>query len=466
MMDETEARQAGGGWRDVLADRHFPAFMLLCFGIWLHAADSMLTATVIPVLVVDIGGAEFIAWTMALYVLASIVAGSAAGLAARRLGMKAAICGGALVYGLGCAVSAMAPDMAVMLLGRAMQGFGGGAMVALAYVALTALFPAPMWPRLYACISGIWGGASLCGPLIGGLFAEAGLWRGAFWAFGGQAALLLLAFVVLLPRTAPEDGVLPSVPWGRLGLVTLGVLGIAVAGILLAVAPALIAGLGGIAVLAIAAAIDRRQPHRILPRGTFGRGAVAGAGYLMILGLSIATMPFTTYGPILMEQIHGTGPLVVGYVIAAESIAWTITSIAVSGAPPAWERRLILGGAAIITIGMIGLGWAVPEGGLWPTLVFASLQGGGAGLCWSFVTRRIVHAVADREKSLAAAAVPTVQLLGYALGAAGAGIIANAGGLGTDPNPVTALAAAPWIFLLFTPFALAGIEAARRLTRA
>ncbi len=455
-----------GGWRDVLADRHFPAFMLLCFGIWLHAADSMLTATVIPVLVVDIGGAEFIAWTMALYVLASIVAGSAAGLAARRLGMKAAICGGALVYGLGCAVSALAPDMAVMLVGRAMQGFGGGAMVALAYVALTALFPARMWPRLYACISGIWGGASLCGPLIGGLFAEAGLWRGAFWAFGGQAALLLLLFLVFLPRTAPEDGVQPAVPWGRLGLVALGVLGIAVAGILLSVAPALIAGLGGIAVLAVAAGIDRRQPRPILPRGAFGRGSVAGAGYLMILGLSIATMPFTTYGPILMEQIHGTGPLVVGYVIAAESIAWTITSVSVSGAGPAWERRLILGGASIITLGMIGLGWAVPYGGLWPTLVFAALQGGGAGFCWSFVTRRIVHAVAGEEKTLAAAAVPTVQLLGYALGAAGAGIIANAGGLGTDPNPVTALATAPLIFLLFAPFALAGIEAARRATRA
>lgn len=464
-MSESVVKREEGGWGAVLADRHFPAFLLLCFGIWLHAADSMLTATVIPVLVVDIGGAEFIAWTMALYVLASIVAGSAAGLAARRLGMKAAICGGAIVYGLGCAVSALAPDMAVMLVGRAMQGFGGGAMVALAYVALTALFPAAMWPRLYACISGIWGGASLCGPLIGGLFAEAGLWRGAFWAFAGQAAVLLIAFLVFLPRTAPEDGVQPAVPWGRLGLVALGVLGIAVAGILLAVAPALIAGLGGIAVLVVAAGIDRKQPRPILPRGAFGRGSVAGAGYLMILGLSIATMPFTTYGPILMEQIHGTGPLVVGYVIAAESIAWTITSVSVSGAGPAWERRLILGGATVITLGMIGLGWAVPYGGLWPTLVFASLQGGGAGFCWSFVTRRIVHAVGDEEKTLAAAAVPTVQLLGYALGAAGAGIIANAGGLGTDPSPATALAAGPWIFLLFAPFAFAGIEAARRATR-
>lgn len=465
-MSNEAVPAADGSWKAILSNRHFPAFILLCFGIWLHAADTMLTATVVPVLVADIGGAEFIAWTMALYVLASIVAGSASGLAARRLGMKVAISAGAGLYGLGCAVSALAPDMAVMLAGRVLQGFGGGALVALAYVALTELFPAPTWPRLYACISAMWGGASLSGPLIGGLFAEAGLWRAAFWAFGAQALLLFVAFLWRLPRSAPAAGPEAVVPWGRLGLVTLGVLGVAVAGITGAVLPAVIAGLGGLAVLGLAVRIDRGAAQHILPAGTFARGALAGTGYFMVLTLSIATMPFTTYGPLLMEQIHGTRPLVVGYVIAAESIAWTVTAILVSGSGPAWERRLIRLGATIITIGIAGLGWAVPYDGIWSTLVFASLQGGGAGLCWMFVTRRVVQSVAEADRTLAAAALPTIQLLGYALGAAGSGIIANGFGLGAAPTPATALAAGPWVFLLFVPIAVAGVAAARRVARA
>ncbi|PWR20579.1 MFS transporter [Zavarzinia compransoris] len=461
----TPAIPAEDSWAAILRQRHFPAFALLCLGVWLHAADTMLTATAIPAVVADIGGGAYIAWTLAVYVLASIVAGAGAGLAARRYSMRAALSAAAGLYGLGCAISALAPDMAVMLAGRACQGFGGGAIVALTYVALTGLFPAAQWPKLYACISAIWGVASLCGPLIGGAFVEAGSWRGAFWAFAGQGLLLMAAFLLRLPGQAGTGAEAAGpLPFGRLGIVALGVLGIAAAGVIAAPLAALAAGGGGLALLGVAVGLDRRAPVAVLPRATFRAGPV-GAGYLTIAMLSLATMPFTVYGPILLDLIHGTRPLVVGYVIAAESLAWTATAIAVSGCRGRAERRAILAGAVVITIGIAGLGWGVPFGGIGAAAFFAVLQGGGAGLAWSFVTRRIVQAAGPGEQGIAAAAVPTVQLLGYALGAAGAGIVANSFGLGARPTAATALAAGPFVFWLFLPLALVGAAAARRLIR-
>ena len=108
----------------------------------------------------------------------------------------------ALLYAVGCAISALAPDMSAMLLGRLLQGWGGGWMVALSHVGITQLFPPARWPQLLAVISAVWGVSALLGPLIGGAFATAGLWRGGFWAFAAQALALAAAMPLLLGRRA------------------------------------------------------------------------------------------------------------------------------------------------------------------------------------------------------------------------------------------------------------------------
>ncbi|MDD3445116.1 MAG: hypothetical protein PHS60_06875, partial [Zavarzinia sp.] len=189
-------------------------------------------------------------------------------------------------------------------------------------------------------------------------------------------------------------------------------------------------------------------------------------GFLLVITLSTATMPFTVFGPILLETLHGVRPLAVGYVIAVEAVAWTLVAVVTAGATGRRERAAIVFGAAAAALAVVLSVWAVPFGGVWPSVAVAFLQGGGVGAVWAFATRRIVEAVVPEQRTLAAAAVPTVQLLGYALGAAGAGIVANARGLGADPGPTTALAAGPWVFVVLTPLAFAGFFAARRLVRA
>jgi len=79
----------------------------------------------------------------------------------------------ALVYGVGCAASALAPSMAVMLVGRIVQGLGGGAMLALSYVGVSLLFPERLWTHVLAIVSGVWGISSLVGPLVGAAFTLA-----------------------------------------------------------------------------------------------------------------------------------------------------------------------------------------------------------------------------------------------------------------------------------------------------
>ena len=61
----------------------------LCVGVWLHAADSLVTPTAVPAIVADIGGVAYVAWTIALYQIGAIVAGAATAPLCRRHGSEA-----------------------------------------------------------------------------------------------------------------------------------------------------------------------------------------------------------------------------------------------------------------------------------------------------------------------------------------------------------------------------------------
>ena len=102
---------------------------MLCAGIWLHAADSLVTATIAPAIIEDIGGVAFISWTIMLYEVGAIVAGAAAPMLGRRLGVKRVLRFAALAYGGGCLIAGFAPTMGVLLAGRLAQGCGGGMML-------------------------------------------------------------------------------------------------------------------------------------------------------------------------------------------------------------------------------------------------------------------------------------------------------------------------------------------------
>jgi MFS family permease len=181
---------------------------------------------------------------------------------------------------------------------------------------------------------------------------------------------------------------------------------------------------------------------------------------------SIATCSFAVYGPLILTSLHGISILTTGYIIAAEAIAWSILSIIVAGAPPQRERMIIVTGALMITGGIAGFAWAVPSGSIPLILICAVLQGGGFGVAWPFVTRIIVASAAPDERTVASSAVPTMQRIGYAVGAALTGIVANASGFSEGLTPRTAAGVASWIFLAFVPLGLIGCLAAVRVTGA
>ena len=437
----------------------------MCLGVWLHAADALVATTVMPSAIAEIGGLSYIYWTIALYELGSIIAGAVTGVGVVALGLRTAMMASALVYALGCAASALAPSMAVMLVGRLVQGLGGGAMLALSYVGVSQLFPERLWTRVLALVSGVWGVSSLFGPLVGGVFASAGLWRGAFWAFGAQA-LLLVALTPLLVgahRAPPAEA--GAIPGRQIAVLTVGVLVMSFAGVQTDVPAMAALTVAGLAVLAFVLRLEHGARARLFPPTPLSFGVPWGAGYAMVLALATATVSFTVYGPLLMMRLFDVSPLTAGFMIATESIAWTLAALAVARATPAQESRLIRIGALLVTAGIVALATTMPRGPVAALLPGGILQGAGFGISWAFVLRRIVAGVAEGERERASAAMPTLQMIGYAIGAAASGVVANALGL-TESAPVdVARVVGFWVFAAFLPLAFVGVAAAFRMAR-
>ncbi len=455
-------------WVTLWNSGELPRLCFISLGITFHAGAENMISTIMPAIVRDIGGVELNGWTFAIYEIGSIIAGAATGRLTTYWSVRSNMIVAALVFALGAFITALSPSMQVALAGRLLSGFGGGGLIALSYVAIQRYFPAAIWPQLMAILSMVWGIAAFGGPLYGAIIGTVFSWRWAFGIFGVAAIIFAGACVYFLrgePVHPASDRRLGRFPTFSLTLLALGITAIAAAGVETRpqFATALIvAGLVGITGFFLVDANNKSS--RLFPTGLFNPGTTVGSGMIMVAALSVSTCSFAYYGPLLLSALHDFSPLTTGLIIASESIAWAVLSILVANAPKHREAAIVRTGALMIAAGIAGFAWVVPSGSIAGIVFFAVLQGGGFGILWPFATRRVIEAALPNEEEITASGFATLQRIGYAIGGATAGIIANANGFSAGFTKAAATTAAVPVFLYFIPLAIAGCFAAFRLS--
>ena len=473
MPDEslaTSAPEALPAWRDLFTGRNAVYSLALGGSVALHAVNIYVAVTIMPSAVEDIGGLAYYAWATTLFVLASILGAALSGGLLNRAGARDAYAIAALVFAAGTLVCALAPAMPVLLAGRFVQGFGGGFLYALAYGVMRLVFAPQLWSRVIGLISAMWGFATLIGPAVGGIFAQMGAWRAAFWSLIPVAALFGLMAFVALPGRSGERQAREPLPLGQLLLLSVAVLLLSVGSIGHDRLWNVVSILGTVAVIGLLLAVESRATNRLLPTGALKLSAPLGAFYATIALLMIGMQP-NIFVPYLLQRLHAQPPLIAGYLAALLAIGWTSGSILSATWQDGGARRGVLGGPSLCLFGLGLLAFTMPmqsggsAGALLPISLGLLCIGFGIGLAWPHLVTGILQAASPHEQTLATAAMTTVQLAAAALGAAAAGVVANIAGIAQPGGVAGASRAAVWLFGSFTVIPMLCILTARR-TRA
>lgn len=426
---------AGDGWRDLFGPGARGPMTVLGGGVALYAINVYLTTSLLPSAVVEIGGMELYAWAMTVFLIASVITSMLVSRTLSGQGPRRSYWIALGLFGAGSLVAAVAPTMPVLLVGRGLQGLGGGLLAGLAFAVIRTVLPERLWRRAFGLLSAMWGVGNLVGPVLGGLFAQFGAWRGAFVLL----VISTLGIAFLVRRAMPDqhaDGEAnapAAVPVLSLVLLTLATTAVSVASI--NEEPVLRIGLIVVAVILVAGFViaERAGSVQVLPRRTFRRGSVLIWFYLSIAALAIGST-IETFLPLFGQRIGGLSPLGAGLLGASLSWGWSLASILSSGVSrPAATRVVRLVGPALVAIGLAGYtALQVTDPG--PVLIglwFVALIIAGTGIGMSFVQWMpavMASSTDPAESQQAAAGVNTVQLISNAFGSALAGLLVGLGG--------------------------------------
>lgn len=449
------AAENAASWSEFLKGRNAWRSIALAGGVALHAINVYIVTTILPTVIADIGGLTYYAWNTTLFVVASIVGSALAARFIQTLGPRRAYLLALAVFSLGSVLCALAPSMPILLAGRSVQGFGGGILFALSYALIRLVFEEHLWSRAMALVSGMWGIATLCGPAIGGVFAQSGHWRWAFWFLLPVALLLAVIVIGQLGKRSQQPPASTRPPFVTIGLLVASVLAISVASLSREWLWNLIGIATGLGLGVLIARRDKRAQVKLLPTGAYSLKTPLGRLYA-VMTLLIVAITAEIFVPYFLQVIHDLSPLSAGYLTAAMAGGWTVGSLFSAGKTGAGAERMIRLGPPLVCLALVVLAVMTPIGllldsaaGLGLYIVALAAVGLGIGLGWPHLLTRVFTAAKPGEETLASSSITTVQLYASALAAALAGVIANSAGLTEPGGVVGAQQAALWLFGLF-----------------
>ncbi len=417
------------------------------------AIDSTVVATAVPSIVGDLGGFTEFPWLFSIYLLTSAVTVPVYSKIADMRGRKAVILVGLAVFLAGSILCGLAWDMPSLIVARAVQGIGAGAILPMAITIIGDIYSVEERARVQGYVASVWGLASVVGPTLGGVFSQFDIWRGIFFL---NIPLCLLAGFLLVRNFHERFERHPH----RLDVPGAVLLTAGLTALLLAVleggsawawdsAPSFALFGGGAALLVAFGFVERRAAEPIFPFAVLRERVVLAA---VIIGVWVGAVliSLTAFVPTYLQVGLGLPPILAGLALATLTLGWPLLAT-FSG-----RFYLRIGfrsttyiGAALVLVGTVVLAVFGPT----PSLVIVAsacfVVGAGFGLS---AVPSLVAAQASVEwgqRGAVTGANMFSRSIGQAVGAAVFGAVANgiisSNGGETDPGAVIAGSSAVFV---------------------
>jgi EmrB/QacA subfamily drug resistance transporter len=171
--------------------------MSLMLAMFLAALDQTIVATALPTIGRQFQDVSSLSWVITAYLLASTAVAPVFGTLSDIYGRRATIIASLSLFIAGSVLCAMAPSLPILILGRGLQGLGGGGILPIVQTIISDVVSPRERGQYQAYFSGVWVAAGIGGPVLGGVFAEHLHWSMIFWI---NVPLALAALAMLLPK--------------------------------------------------------------------------------------------------------------------------------------------------------------------------------------------------------------------------------------------------------------------------
>lgn len=401
----------------------------LLLATFLSAIEGTVIGPAGPTIVSELGSVQLLSWIFTAYLLTMAVSTPIFGKISDIYGRKPVFLIGCALFLLGSLLCCLSQNMEQLIIYRAIQGIGAGAVVPVTFTIIGDIYRIEERGKIQGWISSVWGISSLAGPLLGGYFVDNLGWQ---WIFGFNLPFGLLAmwFVFrylkeeMSPRTAKIDymGALTF----TVGITAL-LFVLSAGGQYYAWSSPVIVGLSIVAILFMILffVVEKRAQAPMVPLHLFRIRDIRVAN---IAGLLTSTLMIglTSYLPLWVQGVRGGNATESGLLLAPMSVGWLIGSVL------AGRLLMKIGSRLTAVIGLTGI--AIGSGGLFLVggtspqsvlFILTFIYGLGFGFAFTIFTIISQSSVGYKERGSSTALHTFMRTLGQTIGAAAFGTWLN-----------------------------------------
>lgn len=413
--------------------------------LFLAALDQTIVATALPRIVQEFHGLEHLSWVIAAYLLASTVVVPVYGKLSDLYGRKPFILAAIVLFLVGSVLSGLSRSMLQLVIFRAIQGLGGGAIFANAFAVVGDLYPPAERGRWQGLLGGVFGLSSIVGPTLGGWLTDHASWRWNFFINIPVGIVALVAVASLLPHIEP-DRKERSIDYAGALLLT-GSLVSLLLGLIWGGnqypwgSPTVLGLLGGATIGFLAfGLVERRATDPILPLSLF-QNRIFAVSISALFFVGVGMFGAIVFIPLFAQLCLGLDATGSGTVLTPLTLAFVAGSV-FSGqfvSRTGRYKAIALLGLALATAALFVMSrmtWSTTTASLVARMVAVGL---GIGVTMPIFTLAVQNAFGHEQLGIATASTQLFRSIGATVGTAVLGSVLNArlaremGSIASDP---------------------------------
>ncbi len=436
-----------------------PILVSLMLATSLVALDSTIIATAVLTITKSLGGFAQFPWLFSIYLLAQAVTVPIYGKLADTFGRKPVMLFGIAVFALGSLLCGVAQNMVSLIIFRAVQGIGAGAVQPMSMTIAGDIYTLVERAKSQGYLASVWAISSVAGPVLGGVFSQYLTWRWIFFVNLPLAALAAWMLWRSFRETAPRQR-------QRIDYSGASLLAVGVGAVILALLEggqawgwsspvSIVLFAGGVLALVSFVLVERRTANPILPMWAFSRRVIVASSLVSLL-VGAVMLGLTSYVPTFAQGVLKVDALIAGLTVGALTLGWPLAA-SQSGKLylRAGFRVTALIGGTLATLGGASLLLLTAHSSLYEVAGSCFAIGVGMGLTASPTLIAAQTSVEWTERGVVTSTNMFARSIGSAVGVAVFGALVNARvGHGDHPAPAALSSAVHWVFIGVAAMAL------------